>query len=1338
MIDKSYLDNLIIGRVEPHIYAFTTNSIPNYLKVGDTYRAVAQRLNEWRVYFPNLKQQYVHTAKIADGVYFRDFAVHQFLEKDKKKSRLKSTDLAQGLYYSKEFFGDTKVKDVKDAIDDIYANYQAKKNKYQYYNAESRLPENYTYVRNKDFEPRPNQLKTIQAFHQARENGHKNLLMYAVMRFGKTFTAMCCALDMNAKFVVVVSGKADVLSEWKEIVESHVYFKDYDFLTSKDLADDKIITKKLKANKRVVVFLTLQDLQGTAIKTKHREIFSNKIDLLLVDETHFGARAEKYGAIFEAKNYQPDIKHDFEDDDFVDIEEADKQIKVIKADTTIHLSGTPYRILMSSEFKKEDIIAFYQFSDIIEDKEAWDKENVLNDEYKEWDNPYYGFPQMVRFAFHPSEKVRRRLEQLRSNGTTYAFSSLLKPMSIVKDPEGLHKKFMYENEVLDLFEVIDGSKADKNVLEFLNYDKIKEGNMCRHIVVVLPYCASCDALEALIKNNRGKFRNLQEYEIINITGVENPNAYKSTEDIKRTIEEFESKGKKTITLTDKRMMTGSTVPEWDTMIYLKDTVSPQEYDQAIFRLQNQYVKTCVNDEGDSIKVNMKPQTLLVDFDPNRMFTMQEIKSKIYNANVDTRGNAELEKRIVKELSISPIVTINSNKIVEVKAVDIMNVVRNYQKDRGISEEALDAPVDLNILNDPTIYARIELENELGTKVGLSTAVYKSENEEGYDMDIPEVPEIGIHNDHEEAQTKTSEEKNPEISLKKKIQSYYSRILLFAYLSKDKIISITDIVNKIDNGDNKRIAANLGLSKDVLQLLVQKMNKFVLSDLDYKVQNLNELSHASDLTPEQRASVAMNKFGKLGDAVVITPNKICDYMIGQITDKYIREIVKHGGRILDVAGTAGEFAMAIYKKATSLKIKDGQIKNLIYTIPKSPICYELTRKLYEMLGLNIENISTFYATDLLDGNKNKIDYSKAKSLLMQNKPFAQIKLTDKIEGEENMITFDAIVGNPPYQISKGTKNFDIWPGFVELADMGEVAVFVHPGRWVVPKKNMEKTREMMLNSGLESFNYYPDGTQLFSGVSIDGGVTITRFIKGYSGEIRYYNNDVYYGVYSTDKVFISNIYENEIYNKLNPNNFGGKTMAMRMFGNPGSLAGQEFGYKKSDNLSDLKPTAKGMKKPIKIWANANFGKGTRFSWHYIEYEKLSDPPQELFSSRKIMIDKKGHAISSGKLNNIMNNIPQIVDKNVIASGDVLFFLPEIDDDYNLNLIKSYFMTKTIRFLMSIKQKDLYVRGFEILPDYTYFIARLNGGLFSDEFFYREFNFSQELKDHIESVVSEKVE
>ena len=81
MRDISVLGNIIVGRVDPHIYAFTTGTVPNYLKVGDTYRPVSVRLNEWKEYFPDLEKQYEEIAKVDSDVYFRDFAIHYFLEK---------------------------------------------------------------------------------------------------------------------------------------------------------------------------------------------------------------------------------------------------------------------------------------------------------------------------------------------------------------------------------------------------------------------------------------------------------------------------------------------------------------------------------------------------------------------------------------------------------------------------------------------------------------------------------------------------------------------------------------------------------------------------------------------------------------------------------------------------------------------------------------------------------------------------------------------------------------------------------------------------------------------------------------------------------------------------------------------------------------------------------------------------------------------------------------------------------------------------------------------------------------------------------------------------------
>ena len=45
------------------------------------------------------------------------------------------------------------------------------------------------------------------------------------------------------------------------------------------------------------MFLTLQDLSGDTIKARHVDIFNRLWDMLIIDETHYGARAEEYGKV---------------------------------------------------------------------------------------------------------------------------------------------------------------------------------------------------------------------------------------------------------------------------------------------------------------------------------------------------------------------------------------------------------------------------------------------------------------------------------------------------------------------------------------------------------------------------------------------------------------------------------------------------------------------------------------------------------------------------------------------------------------------------------------------------------------------------------------------------------------------------------------------------------------------------------------------------------------------------------------------------------------------------------------------------------------------------------
>ena len=936
----------------------------------------------------------------------------------------------------------------------------------------------------------------------------------------------------------------------------HKKFDGYEFFDADTLlGDPKAISKHLKNNKKnkAAIFLTLQDLSGTGtndkdIKEKHKELFDDSlnIDLLIVDETHFGARAKQYGKVLQDPKYIKDTTKGkkLDDDDFVETEEGIETIKAFNAKVKLHLSGTPYRILMGSEFEKEDIVAFFQYSDIVAKKKEWDDNNMEKDE---WENPYYGFPEMVRFAFNPNKSARKRLEELHKNGYTYALSALLKPKSVQKDSIGDYQKFVYEKEILDLLQVIDGKKSDDQLFSFLDYKKLKKGNMCRHIVMVLPYKASCDAMQKLINDNKKKFKNLKHYNIINISGVEVNNCkdvlkcstidkgitgYSVKKDnlvgtVRSIITTCENAGQKTLTLTVNRMLTGCTVPEWDTMLYMKDTSSPQEYDQAIFRLQNPYTKTYIYKELDKngnpvldkngkpiikkIKKDMKPQTLLVDFDPMRLFLLQEYKAQIYDVNTGKIGNSELKDRIEKELEISPLLTIDPvSGIVKVDAAHILEKVSQYHYDRGIREEVDEIPIDMGLFGNDTFRDAIAKENEIGSKGGL---VIPAHDGEGTDVNIEPVDgkTTSAPNGLPPATTTANNQPSMEKVWEKKLKSYFVKILLYAYLTEDKVTNLQDIVTGIDNkDDNKRIAKHLGLEKKILQILLSNINRWehcqMISILDYKIQDLNNLSHNEELSVEQQVDVALHKFGKLGDAMVITPSNIADKMVALLPDNFLQEIAKNKGHILDIAATSGEFAMALYRRMEKLKIDKNIIKNSIYSIPKSPICYELTRKIYKLLGLNFENIAEqFDAFDLLKvkDNKNNIDCNKIKQLLGQKKKFSEITLKEEItiQNKNTMIEFNAIVGNPPYQhtvAQKDTENgqkrvSSIFHYFQMISEkMGIYTCLIYPAaRWIHRSgKGLTAFGMQQINDKhLAQIYFYPNANEIFSNSGISDGISI---------------------------------------------------------------------------------------------------------------------------------------------------------------------------------------------------------------------------------------------------------
>ena len=1141
-MDASIIDSIVHGLVEPKIYAFLTKTVPRFVKVGDTYRPVAVRIGEWRDKGFPIDDADVKSwlATLGEGRFFRDYSVHDYLKNVAGMDNLSRAELVKlsgdpTTPFSNEFFRyaneespaksdiDAASENVALAIEDI--------RKYDGHTIPSRLA--YTVydvsarekavapVRVEKF-PRGNQEDAVKRFKAATERiprKGKTLLMYAVMRFGKTFTSLLCAKEMNggagADLVVVVSAKKDVGREWADEVKFTENFSDYRFLDADNLRRNEAIIDQIKSKSRkFVVFLTLQ----TFLKKKAwlEQLFKAKIDLLIVDETHFGARAPKLGGVLKGGQKETKaekrLREDVDADDDVKEsgstkEEGESVAELsLNARVRLHLSGTPYRILMRGEFPKSDIVAFCQYSDIIDAQELWDREHLGREnpetgrEYAEWENPYYGFPQQVRFAFNPNPAAIRLMERLRSEGRSCRIADIFLPQ---QDADGnFTGSFAHPNEVAEFLRILDGSDEGESegFLSLLNHPRIVEGKLCRHVVMVLPRMASCDAMATALASDG--YKTLSQYHVLNISGHNRPAKYDDPSEVKRDIAAYAAKGEKTLTLTVNRMLTGSTVPEWDTMIFLKDTQSPQEYDQAIFRLQSPYIQTIPAESGgDAIRRNLKPQTLLVDFDPGRMFAMQEFKGQIYNANVGEKGMANLQKRIARELEVSPIIFFNKNKLRKAEYIDVVNEVLAYTGTRGVAEEVAELEVDLDLLDsDPVLLAAVMRENPLGSKNGFETKATKGD---GDDYDEPPDASGGMSSSMADESDQDGDVDADKEAKKRAScsRSYYRRILFYAFLAKtrDEIGTLQELVDSIKGAENMRIARNLGIEKNEVRRLL-KLRHGVLEGFELSVRRMNRLGREVGTNPE-KVLVAMRRFNRLGTSEVVTPEAVADEMLAAIPDAEFAAILDGKGLFLDIAGKCGEFAAAIMRRAKALR-PDCNLTRRICTIPTSGPAKEFTRKVYESLGLDVANIADFTAYDLLDKIKSA-GVKIAANILNQKKPFGRITMNDTPATKPRR-HFALITGNPPYQLETAKKKsetngqaprLNIFQYFQMIADEAsfcKTALIYPGGRWIHRSgKNLEDFgKEQINDSSLSDILFWPDSREVFPySVAIDGGISV---------------------------------------------------------------------------------------------------------------------------------------------------------------------------------------------------------------------------------------------------------
>lgn len=127
--------------------------------------------------------------------------------------------------------------------------------------------------------------KIVNCFKNTR---HNTFLMAAVMRFGKTFTALQSAKSLDADSVLIITAKPETRDSWRDECDNHVDFSDYVFC---DLRDNYTLDT-LPAGKKII-FTSFQYLNSDAEGVDKTWVYDIHPDLLLVDEEHHGSKTEK-------------------------------------------------------------------------------------------------------------------------------------------------------------------------------------------------------------------------------------------------------------------------------------------------------------------------------------------------------------------------------------------------------------------------------------------------------------------------------------------------------------------------------------------------------------------------------------------------------------------------------------------------------------------------------------------------------------------------------------------------------------------------------------------------------------------------------------------------------------------------------------------------------------------------------------------------------------------------------------------------------------------------------------------------------------------------------------
>ena len=761
----------------PRLYAYSIADAAHagLLKVGQTTRDVKQRLAEQlkTAAIKNFTIELNESAERDDGSVITDHEVRAALvRKGFEKVELEWMRCA--------------VADVRTVL------------------AELRTGQQFSGTHHETFGMRREQADAVQkTFDYYRSIWAENpdtvprFLWNAKMRFGKTFTAYQLAKKLGARRVLVLTFKPAVEDAWQTDLENHVDFDGWQYLSKSSGGDPTQTDPK----KPVVYFGSFQDLLGRDaagnIKAKNEWLHTVNWDLVVFDEYHFGAWRDTAKELFEGEDEvvakkEAGIEYGeglaVVNEDLAVLSEKETDFLPITTRAYLYLSGTPFKALATGEFIEEQIFN-WTYTDEQRAKEAFARASPGQR------NSYGALPQMRLLTYQmPDELVA-----VASAGEFYEFDL---NEFFAATGTGAGARFKHKSDVQKWLDIIRGGYAPRAVEHLKTgtrppfpYSDVRLLPYLQHSLWFLPNVAACHAMANLLAERHNTF--WHNYTVIAAAGAAAGIGLTALSPVRRAIGSgFETK---TIPLSCGKLTTGVTVPQWSSILMLRNLKSPETYFQAAFRVQSPWSIRNPNGDDPSEEEILKPICFVFDFAPTRALR------QLSEYGIGLSPSEPNPENAVKDLvSFLPVLAYDGANMTQIDAGGILDIAMAGTSATLLArkwESALLVNVDNDtlrrIMDNPDAMAaveRIEGWRALGDNV-IETIINKSEKvkalkNKAKDKELSETEKKELSDEEKEYKSKRK-------LVQEKLIKFATRIPAFMYLTDFRENTLRDVITKLE-------------------------------------------------------------------------------------------------------------------------------------------------------------------------------------------------------------------------------------------------------------------------------------------------------------------------------------------------------------------------------------------------------------------------------------------------------------------------------------------------------------------------------------------------------------